>query len=307
MADAPRYDFDEIDLGSGSVHADVVHFVEEGSRVLELGPATGYMSRVFRERGCAVVGIEYDPGMAARAAEFCERTIVGDLDALDLVAELGDDRFDAIVAADVFEYLKDPLGAIRRLRPFLNEGGRFVISVPNVAHGSVRLALLSGRWEYRPWGLLDSTHLRFFTRETFGRLLDEAGLELVELRPHDLPLAAAEIEFDEAVLPDGLREGLEADPDARAYQFVAKAVPKGAGGSEARTHEAAGPGEQPTLRDALEGQWDRRLQAETEGLREEVERLRAENRQLSARLERILATPPARIYKALRRRLAKRP
>jgi SAM-dependent methyltransferase len=226
-ADPPRYDFDEIDLDSGNVHADVVHLVEKGSRVLELGPATGYMSRVFSERGCAVVGIEFDPGMAERAAAICERMIVGDLDRLDLEAELGDDRFDAIVAADVIEHLKDPLGALRRLRRFLKEDGRFVISIPNVAHGSVRLALLSGRFEYRPLGLLDSTHLRFFTRESFERVLDEAGLELVELRRHDLlPLGASEIEFDESAVPPGLAEQLEADPDARTYQFVAKAIPK---------------------------------------------------------------------------------
>lgn len=225
-AGPPRYDFDQIDLDSGNVHADVVHFVEQGSRVLELGPATGYMSRVFSERGCTVVGIEFDPGMAERASKFCERMIVGDLDALDLEAELEGDRFDAIVAADVIEHLKDPLGALRRLRPFLKEEGRFVISIPNVAHGSVRLALLSGRFEYRPWGLLDSTHLRFFTRTTFERLLDEAGLSLIELRRHDLSLAASEIEFDQSALPAGLREALEADPDARTYQFVAKIFPK---------------------------------------------------------------------------------
>lgn len=303
MADSPRYDFDEIDLDSGNVHADVVNFVEPGSRVLELGPATGYMSRAFVERGCSVVGIEFDRSMAARAAASCERMIVGDLDQLDLEAELGDDRFDAIVSADVIEHLKDPRGALRRLRPFLKEGGCFVVSIPNVAHGSVRLALLSGRFEYRPWGLLDSTHLRFFTRETFERLLDEAGLDLLELRPHELELAAAEVEFDEAVLPAGLREGLEADPDARAYQFVAKAVPKAGGESAAREGESAvtGASDGRTLREAMDEQWEQRLRAETEGLKGEVEGLRAENLRLAVRLDRILTSPPARVYAALRR------
>src|SRR5882672_1081462 len=88
-APAARYHFDEIDLESKSVHADVVKLVGTSKRVLELGPATGYMSRVFNERGCSVVGIEFDPKMAERAAEFCERVIVGDLDTLDLEAELG--------------------------------------------------------------------------------------------------------------------------------------------------------------------------------------------------------------------------
>jgi SAM-dependent methyltransferase len=303
MAKSPRYDFDAIDLDSGNVHADVVNFVPPGSRVLELGPATGYMSHAFAGRDCKVVGIEFDPEMAERAAAFCERMIVGDLDRLDLEAELGDDRFDAIVSADVIEHLKDPLGALRRLRPFLKERGRFVISIPNVAHGSVRLALLSGRFQYGDWGLLDSTHLRFFTRETFERTLDEANLDLVDLRPHELPLAAAEIEWDAAVIPAGLPEALEAEPDARAYQFVALAVPKGddASAGRERGHAAAHASDGPTLRETIEAQEQGRLGAETEDLRGEVEGLRAENLRLTVRLERILASPPARAYAALRR------
>ena len=271
--------------------------------MLELGPATGYTSRAFAERGYAVVGIEFDPGMAARGAAFCERMIVGDLDRLDLEAELGEDRFDAIVSAGAIEHLKDPLGALRRLRPFLKEGGRFVISIPNVAHGSVRLALLSGRFEYRDLGLLDSTHLRFFTRGTFERLLEEAGLDLLELRPHELPLAAAEIEFDAAVLPAGLPEALEAEADARAYQFVALATPKADGGSAPAEASPTEPGTSapPTLREAMDAREEERVRAETQGLREEVAALRVENERLSARLNRILATPPARVYAALRR------
>src|SRR4051794_9876571 len=162
----PRYDFDEVDVESGSVHADVVRLVGEGARVLELGPATGYMSRAMAKRGCSVVGIELDAKMAEQASKVCERVIVGDLDELDLERELGEERFDAIVAADVLEHLKEPLATLNRLRPYLGEDGAFVISVPNVAHGSVRLALLEGRFDYRDIGLLDATHLRFFTRES---------------------------------------------------------------------------------------------------------------------------------------------
>ncbi len=222
---ALRYDFEQIDLASDSVHADIVRLVGENKRVLELGPATGHMSRVFRERGCAVVGIEVDAEMAERAREFCERVIVRDLDSLDLAAELGEERFDAIVAADVLEHLRDPLAALIRLRPFLAPDGAFVISVPNVAHGSVRLALLTGHFDYREIGLLDSTHLRFFTRETFEQLLDEAELGLAELHRHELNLDASEVPFDANAVPPPLREQLERDPDSRTYQFVAKALP----------------------------------------------------------------------------------
>lgn len=223
--DAPRYDFETIDLDSGSTHADVVLLVGTNRRVLELGPATGYMTRALAARGCRVVGIEIDAQMARRAAAHAERMIVGDLETLDFAAELGDDRFDVIVAADVLEHTRDPLRILTSLREFLTPDGFFVISVPNVAHGSVRLALLAGRFEYRDIGLMDRTHLRFFTRETLEQLLDDAELGLAELHRHELNLDASEVPFDADAAPPEVRAALERDPEARTYQFVVKAFP----------------------------------------------------------------------------------
>jgi len=220
----PRYKFD-IDLDSESTHARIVALVGTDRRVLELGPATGYMSQALVERGCSVVGIEVDAEMAAEAATHCERVIVGDLDTLDLDAELGSDRFDVIVAADVLEHLKEPLAALRRLKGFLSPQGFFVISLPNIAHGSVRLALLEGHFSYREAGLLDATHLRFFTRESVGELLDDAELAAAEIFHQELRIAASEVQFDRDAVPQELLETLEADSDARTYQFVIKAIP----------------------------------------------------------------------------------
>jgi 2-polyprenyl-3-methyl-5-hydroxy-6-metoxy-1,4-benzoquinol methylase len=248
---SPRYDFEDIDLDSGSTHADVVLLVGESKRVLELGPATGYMSRSFRDRGCTVTGIEVDPHMAKRAAEFCERVIVGDLDELDLAEELGDERFDAIVAADVLEHLRDPLAALRRLEPFLSDDGAFVLSLPNIAHGSVRLALLGGEFRYSDIGLLDRTHLTFFTRETIEEMLDAAELGIAELHRHELNLDASEVPFDADVVPAELRAALDRDPDARTYQFVVKALPMNRDGLREL---------QQRLRDAAVGREDTELE-----------------------------------------------
>lgn len=319
-----RYAFDSIDLDSGSVHADVVRLVGGAPRVLELGTATGYMTRVFAARGSAVVGVEFDPEMAERAAEFCERIIVGDLDALDLEAELADEQFDAIVAADVLEHLRDPLGLLTRLRPFLKPDGCFVISIPNVAHGSVRLALLSGHFDYRDVGLLDSTHLRFFTRQTFEELLDEAELGIAELHRHELDLDASEVPFDPATVTPEMREALEGDPDARTYQFVVKAIPMQREGlreiqhrlrelaelrlAAERTAElektlAEISGREGELRRALIDAHDQLLRREEDLVRAnaELDGVRAQEMRLQIRLDRILASPPGRIYSALRR------
>ncbi|MGN6586323.1 MAG: class I SAM-dependent methyltransferase [Solirubrobacterales bacterium] len=313
---APRYDFEKIDLDSGNVHADVVQLAGDAERVLELGPATGYMSRAFAERGATVVGIEIDPEMASRAEEFCSRVIVADLDTLDLDAELGEERFDAIVAADVIEHLKDPLGALKRLRRFLTPEGAFVISVPNVAHGSVRLALLEGHFDYQDIGLLDSTHLRFFTRESLEELLDEAELGLAVRHRHELNLDVSEVPFDPEAVPPELREALEHDPEARTYQFVLKAIPmerEGLRELQRRLREIA---ELRLEADELRRKAERVTEleqalAEISGREGELRRalieshdqLLARDAELEAmriRLDSIFNSPPGRLYARLR-------
>src|SRR3990172_4331800 len=97
--ESPWYDA-EIDPDSDTTPGKVVRLVGTNKRVLELGCATGYMSRVLRDRGCQVVAVEMNPKMAERAAEFCERIIVGDIEQIDLARELGEDSFDVILAAD---------------------------------------------------------------------------------------------------------------------------------------------------------------------------------------------------------------
>jgi SAM-dependent methyltransferase len=186
------------------------------------------MSRVLREQGCTVVGIEIDPQAAQTAADNCERVIIGDLDYLDFHAELGDDRFDVVLAADVLEHLKDPLSVMQAIKQFLMPHGHVVISVPNVAHISVRLALLSGRFPYGKAGLLDETHLRFLTRESLERLMDDADLaiaqfERINVVPGDP--SCFEVPYDPAILPPALLEEIMRDPDAMTYQFVVSGYP----------------------------------------------------------------------------------
>src|SRR5205823_7166679 len=96
--------------------------------------------------------------------------------------------FDAIVCADVLEHLRDPAAALAAVRHALAPDGEVVISIPNVAHLWVRLSLLAGRFDYAERGILDRTHLRFFTRRTLLALLARAGLAVDELRVTPVPL-----------------------------------------------------------------------------------------------------------------------
>ncbi|MCL5959102.1 MAG: class I SAM-dependent methyltransferase [Chloroflexi bacterium] len=222
--ETPRYDL-QIDVNSDSPQAKVVRLVGERKRVLELGCATGYMSRVLQERGCSVVAFEIDPGMAERAAVFCERIVVGDIEQVDLALELGEDSFDVIVAGDFLEHLKDPLPLLQTLRNYLRPEGYVVASVPNIAHASVRLALLGGWFPYSELGLLDRTHLRFFTRETIEKLFEDAGFAVGHIARQNVGIDLSEVPYDRASIPDGLIESLSNDPDALTYQFIIVAYP----------------------------------------------------------------------------------
>jgi SAM-dependent methyltransferase len=96
--------------------------------------------------------------------------------------------FDAIVYGDVLEHLSDPRAVLQALDQTLTPGGTVIVSVPNVAHLWVRLSLLAGRFDYADRGILDRTHLRFFTRRTLLELLRDAGLAVIEVAVTPVPL-----------------------------------------------------------------------------------------------------------------------
>jgi 2-polyprenyl-3-methyl-5-hydroxy-6-metoxy-1,4-benzoquinol methylase len=223
--EAAGHKYDKLDDSPGSTHNLVLGLVERGSRVLEFGCATGYMTQALRERlGATVVGVELDAEAARLAEERADRVLVGDAEMLDLEAELGTDRFDAILFADVLEHLRDPAALLRRVRPFVAEGGVVVASIPNVAHASVRLALLGGSFRYREQGLLDETHLRFFTREGIQDLFESSGYLITQWLRRRIDVEETEIAVPRSV-PEEARAWATGDPEATTYQFVLCAVP----------------------------------------------------------------------------------
>ena len=170
-----------------SSHSVILDWLGDGRgrRLLDVGAADGLLSRLLTERGWKVTGLEADPAAAAAGAAHCERMIVADLDAGIPPLE---GQFDAIVCADVLEHLRDPAGALATLRRALARGGQVVISMPNVAHLWMRLSLLAGRFEYAERGILDRTHLRFYTRRTLTALVRGAGLRIARLTSTPVPL-----------------------------------------------------------------------------------------------------------------------
>lgn len=219
-----KYDF-EVDLTNrNNAHTLMVELVGANKRVLEVGCATGYVSKILRDRGCRVVGIELDPGAAEKAQTICEQVLIGNVEELDLTLLFPPASFDVALFGDVLEHLKNPLDTLRSVRPLLAPGGFVVISIPNIAHGAVRLALLRGKFDYTPLGLLDETHLRFFTKGGIERLLQDAGFVPVQMCRTTAGIFETEIRINQDDYSLDVIEMVMQDTDAETYQFVNKAV-----------------------------------------------------------------------------------
>ena len=162
-----------------------------GQRLLDVGAAQGDFAQLLEERQYEVTAIEGDPRLAAIAQTKCTRVIKADLD--QPIQDFGG-PFDVILSADVLEHLRNPLKVLTEINRQLKPGGSVIISVPNSTHLWVRMQMCLGRFEYAERGILDKTHLRFFTLRSFQALLHAAGLEATELRttPAPVPLVVPE-------------------------------------------------------------------------------------------------------------------
>jgi SAM-dependent methyltransferase len=157
-------------------------------RVLEIGCASGQTLAYMRDRGAEyTVGIEYSAEAAALAeGRGVGRIIRGDVEHLEL--DLESCSFDLLIAGHILEHLADPWTALRRLRRLLKPGGQLVGALPNVRHHSVILPLLlKGEWEYQPSGVMDWTHLRFFSFKGVLGLLEQTGFEVEQVKPEFAP------------------------------------------------------------------------------------------------------------------------
>jgi 2-polyprenyl-3-methyl-5-hydroxy-6-metoxy-1,4-benzoquinol methylase len=157
----------------------------KGRKLLDVGAAQGVLAQRFTQRGFEVTCIEGSAELAALGKSLCHEMIVTDLDK-PLPALNG--TFDIIVYGDILEHLRNPLEVFKGFNRYLRPNGKVIVSVPNFAHLWVRLNLLFGRFEYADRGILDRTHLRFFTLRSFRNFIQEAGLEVEDLVATPVPL-----------------------------------------------------------------------------------------------------------------------
>jgi 2-polyprenyl-3-methyl-5-hydroxy-6-metoxy-1,4-benzoquinol methylase len=173
---------------------DLLQYVPlQAGEILDIGCAKGYLGKKLKHRqDCTVSGVELDGEFARIASDNIDHVIQGDIE--DILQRQLLRAYDCIICGDVIEHLKNPWHVVEKLRNHLRKDGLFITSIPNIANWSIIYEMLHGRWDYVPLGILSGTHLRFFTKETFRELIENAGyrIEKAIFQDFDLPPRGAE-------------------------------------------------------------------------------------------------------------------
>jgi len=162
-----------------NIRPEVVALIPPGTkRLLDVGCGEGKMSAEAKRLGVAeAYGIEALDSVAKKARAVLDDVLISDIE----TAAIPWSGFDCIVCADVLEHLRDPWATLRKLRALLSENGVLIASIPNIAHFSVVLRIIRDRFAYEDDGILDRTHLRFFTKHTVGRMFADCGYRIAHL------------------------------------------------------------------------------------------------------------------------------
>jgi 2-polyprenyl-3-methyl-5-hydroxy-6-metoxy-1,4-benzoquinol methylase len=189
--------------------------------VLDVGCGFATTSQYIEKRGNRVTGIESSAEAVAVARTRVSEVIHADLQNHSLAGR----RFDVIIFADVLEHLPWPIGVLRSYLDLLKDGGSVIVSLPNVGLWSVRLNLLLGRFRYEETGVLDRTHLRFFTRRTAREMIESTGLEIVR-RTYNPGLVRPFVPLAKKLLGGGASESHAPSSllESRPYKLYLKTI-----------------------------------------------------------------------------------
>lgn len=175
----------KISLEPTGTHMLLAGEIGPNSTVLDVGCADGYMGEfLIKNKNCEVWGIEPDHKSFLLALNKGYKYIANKQ--VEIAAEdkiLKEQKFDFILIGDVLEHLVNPSQILKILRSFLKPEGHFIVSLPNVGHYSIRYSLLFGNWDMRENGIMDKTHLHFYTLKTSRDLLENSGLWVESIRP----------------------------------------------------------------------------------------------------------------------------
>ncbi len=179
------YTFKDFDGSSHRILIDLIRrFSQRRGTLLDLGAAGGELGSALRDHFDRTIGFEYNVDCVGALGNHFDSVVIADLERVPRLPR----NADAIVLADVLEHLRSPAHALALVRQSLSDSGHVFISVPNIANITVRLGLLLGIFEYHDRGILDHTHLRFYTVRTIKREVEKAGFRIKEVRGSSVPI-----------------------------------------------------------------------------------------------------------------------
>ena len=204
-------------------------FVPKKSRVLDLGCANGLIGRFLKSNlNCEVIGVEIDKRAAINAKKYLDKVIIGDLENIatyKLIYKQG--KFDVIFASAILEHLKHPQIALKQITKSLKKDGIIIISLPNIAFWAIRFDLLKGNFNYTKSGIMDKTHLKFFTVKTALRFLEKECNLKIKIIDYDLPEVPIFSKLAKLIITKKCQEKIfRSFPNLFAYQVLVVAKTK---------------------------------------------------------------------------------
>ncbi|WP_410512540.1 class I SAM-dependent methyltransferase [Paenibacillus sp. BR2-3] len=221
-----KYDFN-LDLTSKNSLSLIIKKIRPGSTILEFGPAAGRMTRYLKEElDCKIYIVEIDEDAAEKASIYAEDKVVGNIEDFLWFEQFKYVKFDYIIFADVLEHLYNPQHVMSKCVELLGVDGSVIISVPNIAHNSVIIDLLHNKFEYRKTGLLDDTHVRFFTYTSLVKMVYSCNLAVIWEDAIIKHVGDTELGNFFDGLPKGVTKFLKNRPLGDLYQFVMELRPQ---------------------------------------------------------------------------------
>ncbi len=201
--------------------------------VIEVGCMSGALAREYKKINptARYIGIDINEQYANLAKTYCDETFCLNIETVQAGFYADLSFVDCWIFGDVLEHLVDPWRILQEIKAVIPSNGAVVACIPNLQHWSLVAKIVSGDFRYENSGLLDRTHLRWFTRQTIVDLFDGAGFQIYDMRSRSIPHQHLELEhrITEALIETGRQYGAEPDTvrqDLKAFQYVLAARPK---------------------------------------------------------------------------------
>ncbi|MBN1617752.1 class I SAM-dependent methyltransferase [Candidatus Dojkabacteria bacterium] len=224
-----KYSVRKIDLDNSNDSLSIIYnWVAESTRIIDMGCDSGSLCKLLKEnKKCEVYGLEINKSVAQKAQKICKKVWTNSLDE-DITFDLIKEKFDYVIFADVLEHTVNPSRILMNTKKILNPNGEILISIPNIAHQSIRLELLNGSFDPELTGILDNTHLHYFTLKSFSDILKESGYIIVEKKyvERDVPREIIKSMLENVGLKISSRfVNKLSDIQSQAYQYIFRVKP----------------------------------------------------------------------------------